>query len=245
MQTNIVYAEPNNAKFVEGVRRRIQGAGLGELLIAILISAVFGGFIYTSVASSQQTTAILKEGVETTARITNLYTTTSSGRSRTTYYHVAYEYFVDGTRYQSDETVSLTSYNQLEIGMPFNVRYLASNPQQVRFSRNDPGINIGVVLLPSVFIVVMLAGPLYREWQSRRYSQRGQLIDGRLIEANGKRAGRSGYKVTYEYRFRSPLGVELTGKRGVIRNDMRKQPMPAPESPVKVLYIDDKKHRML
>jgi hypothetical protein len=245
-QSSVVYAEPYNQRFVDGTRRFIKGASWADWLIAALFAPLFAFLVVSDVQAALLWQRVLSEGLETEAQIINLYTSTGGGRSRTTYYHVVYDYVVASSRYEKDETVSSASYNAFAIGDMVDVFYLRENPREARLSASLQGIDIpwGVPVYAGLFLLVA-GNPSIREWQRRRYSQQGQLLNGTLITAGGRNAGRSGFQVTYQYRVRSPLGVDLIGKRTVQRNDLRKQPMPENGSPVKVLYIDDQHHRLL
>ncbi len=238
----IVYAETDNQFFVDGTRRFIKGASFWEWVGAIILSLVFGVVAAFFVNEALLTRDILSNGIETNAHIVNQRVV--SGRSPS--YFVLYEYDVDGGIYQYEESVNRDHYSLLPLGTRVTVRYVASNPENARLSG---AFQWGTSLEPSLLllgglILLIIGIPIYKQWQSFRFSRRGQLIDGTLIGSHGLYEPQ-GYSVRFKYTFVSPLGLTVKGKRTVKRRDLRRQSLPKSGRSVKVMYINDKSHRML
>ncbi len=243
--TEIVYAEPTNAAFVEGTRRRIQGATSVDWSAALIVTALFGLLFYIQFREIWTEQAIIAKGSETTAQIID-HGIRNSGR--TTNHFVTMQYDVNGTPYESEEWVDSADYEALDVGSTVPILYLADSPNDARlageYQREPPSPDIWYWVF-GVSIVATYAGAFWKERQSYRYTRLGKMCNGELIAAEGRKVYRRGFVVAYRYKFRSPEGKDLSGRREVTREDLRDALFPAAGSPVKVLYIDDKHHRML
>jgi len=102
-------------------------------------------------------------------------------------------------------------------------------------------------LTAALALIALAAAILWigrKEWASIRFSTRGTLLDGVLDRVEVWDIPRNGRRVNYAYSFYAPDGRKITGTRAVFRNDTGVFAYPT-GSPVKVLYIDDRSHRML
>lgn len=83
----------------------------------------------------------------------------------------------------------------------------------------------------------------------RALQETHQLVQGKLVDCSGStEAGlgiQSGFYVYTDYRFYSPTGKTLTGQQKKRRDDLHKQALPTPGTPVRVLYADDDAYVML
>lgn len=237
-----IYAEPENLAYVQR-RARIRGVTPLDTLVLLGAVIICVGLVIAAVNADNFAHALVTDGVEVEAEIIDQRT--HSSRSFTDYF-VVYRYKADGVMYERDEEVDRERYNALTIGSPVTIRYLRSDPATARIFEEPPLAWSGFNLLCATFFIVPLTFIYFRKRRrSQEYSRQGVLLDGRLTSVYATELEQLGYQVTFYYQFRSPRGVELSGKRTVKRNDLRDQQLPLYDSPVKVLYIDDEQHRML
>jgi len=263
----VVYAQPFNRGFVEGKRRRIKGASGRDWIFGFVVGIPMILFLWYFLSQAQTASTVTARGIEVHAVIAER-TYHSHTRGSGYDYYVSYAYIVNGQTHRSREKVSSDLYYGLQIGAEVTVRYLPEDPGVARLSGRfaassplDSAFWWFLFLLIAVVLIIVV-----QEWDSLRYSARGQVIDGTLDRVTVTR-WRGNREATFEYHFRSPSGTKLTGRTSARRNDLevstppkrsaRKlletmhtdldggNPLPQRGSPVKVLYIDDKYHRML
>ncbi len=241
----IVYAEPTNAAFVGGTRRRIQGASSADWNAALIVTALFGLLFYIQFREIWTEQAIFADGSAATAQIID-HAIRNSGR--TTNHFVTIQYDVNGTPYESEEWVDSVDYEALAIGLTVPILYLADSPNDVQlagaYQSPPPSAEIWYWVF-AISLIANYSGVGWKERQSYRYSRLGKLCNGELIAAEGRKVYKRGFVVTYRYKFQSPEGKTLSGRRELTREDLRSASLPAAGSPVKVLYIDVRTHRML
>lgn len=240
-----IYAEPENRTYVHR-RARIGGVTPLDTLVLLGAIVIFVGLVIAAVNADNFTNALMTDGVEVEAEIIDQRREESGSRRSHTDYFVVYRYQADGVTYERDEKVDRERYNALTIGSAVTIRYLRSDPATARIFEEPPVGSTAFNLLCATFFIVPLTFIYFRKRRrSQEYSRQGVLLDGRLTSVYATELEQVGYQVTFYYLFLSPRGVELSGKRTVKRNDLRDQPLPLYDSPMKVLYIDDEQHRML
>lgn len=248
--TNIVFAEPKNAKLLTGEKRRIGSSFIMIILALIGISgAVIAGYMWYTFYANHQ--AILTEGKQVRGVIVDGFAETSRSFYviETTRYRVTYRYQVGGQNYEMAQDIDAAIYDQLRLQSPVTVAYLPANPAVAELAGDfadttefrNAMLTLGAVTIGAALIAAYF---LFVDARNRRLSSQGQMLDGVLTSANGQYS-RRGLNITFNYQFRSPHGDTLKGARTVQRNDLRKQSLPTGGSPVKVLYVNDKLHRIL
>ncbi|MFW5696186.1 MAG: hypothetical protein ACOCXR_00205 [Phototrophicaceae bacterium] len=106
-----------------------------------------------------------------------------------------------------------------------------------------------LITLVALSVDAILIGAVYwylRRWRLRRA---GRLIPGAVIEAHGDvRPGPQGseFIITVFYRFNRPdTGAEVRNVIAQKRNDLVDEPLPAPGTPVRVLYLNPRNYRAM
>jgi hypothetical protein len=80
----------------------------------------------------------------------------------------------------------------------------------------------------------------------RTLSKRGQQIEGEITRCSSFGDSESDFKVEVGFGFRSPqTGTWIKGKDSKKRKDLWGKPLPAPGTPVHVLYLDDENYVVL
>jgi len=187
-----------------------------------------------------------QNGVNTQAVVSGESQT--SGKSTT--YYVYFSYSVNGQSYNTRQSVQYGTYLNLGQGSPVAIRYLPDDPTQARLSgasADESTITLDFIILAVGVLTVVIS--LY--WlnihmqRTRRLVAGGQLIDGEVVEAHVSRS-KSSYSLKLTYGFTSPAsGQALTRSESAGRNDLRNNTAPAPNTPVKVLFLDDNTYRVL
>ncbi|MBN8640032.1 MAG: DUF3592 domain-containing protein [Anaerolineae bacterium] len=241
--TEIVYAEPTNAAFVAGTRRRIQGATFVQWGLTLIFTVLFAVPLYAQLRETWNEQAFRADGRLTTGRIIGLSSIRGTER-----HFVTYRYNVNGRIYEAHEEVTSTGYSNLRTGTDVRVLYVADSPDVARLAEiyRAPAVTTEKRWWAFGFgAIIFFLAVLWKEFQSYRYSRLGKLCSGELIAAEGRKVVRLGFVVTFRYKFQSPEGKTVSGGFEMRREDLRDAPLPAAGSPVQVLYIDDKQHRML
>ncbi len=247
---NVFLADKKNAGLLTGDKKRI-GSSIVMMALALIFIAVcvVGAYAAYDRYTTHQT--IVNNGKEARAVITDGFeqTTRRYVVIEETRYNVTYRYTVNGVTYEVSQDIGADLFNNLFLDDRVTVAYVQGNPNLVELSgqfRDDTQYNNGMILFVAILVVALFTAAyfLFKDARNRRLSSQGQMLDGQLMSASGQYY-RGTLNVTFNYAFRSPLGVDLRGKRTVARNDLKKQPIPSTGTLVKVLYVNDKLHRLL
>lgn len=236
-----VYAEPRNRAFVEGTRPRIHGTTLVQWGLTLIFTVLFAVPFYAQLRETWNEQALRADGRSTTGRIIGLAT---SGE----HHFVTFRYNVNGRTYEAQNEVVSTGYRNLRTGTDVRVLYVADSSDVARLAESYRAPAVTTENRWWVFgfgAIIFFLAAFWKEFQSYRYSRLGKLCSGELISVEGRKVVRIGFVVTFRYKFQSPEGKTVSGEFEMRREDLRDAPLPAAGSPVKVLYIDDKQHRML
>ncbi|MBN8592573.1 MAG: hypothetical protein J0M33_12485 [Anaerolineae bacterium] len=164
-------------------------------------------------------------------------------------HYITYSFQPDPTSdqvYSRESWVSSSYYGNAVLNKVVEVRYLPDNPEVSELVAYPRASRFPVYL-----IVIMILSGLSLVWvmfrakaRRDRFSNEGQVIRGELLEFKGH-MDRSNYLVKTRYRFRSPVGSYIEGKYDSEQNRLKDTVPPASGTPVAVLYVDDKLHRLL
>lgn len=131
-------------------------------------------------------------------------------------------------------------YYDHQLGDYVLVRYLQQDPTKVTSKWH----RYWVYQLVSAYAVVaflLCLQFLYlvpRKRQLRQeYIENGQIIPGYVVSCTGEEDSDDNYMVTLHYGFAAPHGERCQGNISQIRNDLKKQILPTPSSPVAVIYL--------
>ncbi|HEX2905801.1 MAG TPA: hypothetical protein VHO69_03000 [Phototrophicaceae bacterium] len=172
---------------------------------------------------------------------------------------LAYTYTIAGKTYPSRSSLQSKQghCSDYPIGMELKARYLDTiSPEVVvtdeRVAQTTAEkIGVMVIAIPVMLFcdagaVLLTLSIIYHPINKRRYERllkHGLLLEGEIVQIRGHR--KSGYFVTVRYRFCVPDDRVLWGKQSHEREDLRKQELPPPGTPVKVYYADQHAYVML
>jgi hypothetical protein len=123
------------------------------------------------------------------------------------------------------------------------------NPESPeRLTRPDQITRWMMLLTPVAFAVLLtFSCILLRRKQRReeRLTREGRLLEGQVISCAASHSSETGHSVELRYSFLAPDGRHVEGKRSERRDDLKDAQLPAPGTPVAVLYADEKLHQVL
>jgi hypothetical protein len=174
---------------------------------------------------------------------------------------LAYTYEVDNVRYEGQHFVARRSMScaQFPLNSVLAAQYLLDRPSQSQitepFANREPWealLMYGAFLVATIFFTLAgIAAPLnmigyvLARRRYRRLIKSGTLLTGKIVQANGEvRGARHVFCVTITYAFQTPGGRWLKGTQTRQREDLRDNP-PACDTPVRILYADDRAYAML
>jgi hypothetical protein len=241
---------PRNDKFLRGQARYPAIASRSQFLLIgvfVLIGGVFLGFAIRDLISDLrlQQAGQTAQGMVISRRI--------SGSKNPSYY-ISYRFPDQSTSsyYIREQQVSRDSYNRHPEKTSVSVAYLRDDPTASRLTGPDTDTSSrdGLLffgLLWTGLTGVVLFFMLRSVMQDRWLAQHGEIIEGQLVNCSGRMTGGKGsyYKLSVDYQFCTPDGRIMFGKQNASRNDLRRTVLPATNTPVAVLYVDEKHYKLL
>jgi hypothetical protein len=97
----------------------------------------------------------------------------------------------------------------------------------------------------NLFVWAIVIGMLAKVRRTRRLEQFGRLLKGAVVDCKGTTDSDGDHTVTLRYTFSSPANRKMLGTERHTRNDLKRARLPAPGTPLAVLYADDKCHLAL
>jgi len=239
---------PNNRAFVEGAAHTppLDGNGgcwfIWTMLFALwMVPFMLFGLPFLALVSN-----LSQRGVATQAIVISEHEVSS----RSTAHYVLLRYTVSGQSYTTEQEVSDHTYQALAIGDDITIRYLPDDPRQARLSGANTDnsaltANISDVMMIALSLligIILCANAMRRD---RQLTANGRIINGRLVDVKLTHS-KSGYNLTLQYSFTSPVtGQSVIKSESISRVDLKKNSAPAAQTPVKVLFLNDKNYRLL
>jgi hypothetical protein len=172
-----------------------------------------------------------------------------------------YTYEVDKVRYEGQHFVARRSMScaQFPLNSVLAAQYLPDRPSQSRITEplanREPWealLMYGAFLAATIyFTLAVIAAPLnmisyvLARRRYRRLIKSGALLTGKIVQATGEvRGARRVFCLTITYAFQTPGGRWLKGRQTRQREDLRDN-LPACDTPVHILYADDRAYVML
>jgi hypothetical protein len=123
----------------------------------------------------------------------------------------------------------------------FMILMAISDPSNPRLRQ---GFYVG--LLPLIGGVLMVILYIQKKLEIRLLSSHGNIVLGRIAKSRVRNAKLGGFFTHIDYYFTLPTGKLITGKQYQSRRDIRSvDKLPPPETPIAVVYVNDKVYRAL
>jgi hypothetical protein len=226
------------------------GATYLILVIGVLLSGIMA---VLAILDWMDWAALRNTGAVTEATIIGRRIDTSG---EGTAYYISYTYQhipTDGDPrdYQSEERVNSVTYDSAEQGRRVAALYTPDDPERVTIDvrLEPPWIQtVGTLFSVGIFIVVpalVIAHDQRHTQVAQRLRESSSMLPGEVVTCTGNAAD-DDYYVRLTYRFQSPAsGKTLQQAQRLQRDDMGDESLPAPGTPVVVLYRDDKTFQVL
>jgi hypothetical protein len=253
---------PENQKFLAGETRRLPGTpGLVHFLIPVLLAAVALGCFWWGRREWDRVQSFRRNGVTAQATVVGRRVSTSSGvpdvetgmMSSDDDYLVKYRFeaLAPGGRraVEREASVSRQDYDRWRPGAVVAVTYDPADPSFSRMQgEGEPRphgfpVLAGTALLGGSALLGLFV--LATWWRNRRLTRDGAKLEGRVVSCTRKEQKDGGVTLELEYRFVSPSGRVLVGTATTSRRAGAEPTLPAPESPVVVLYCSDRVYQLL
>jgi len=263
--------DPHNHSILKGERRSWKGILLTHKSVAFLALSLlccvyaFGQGIAQSLAYRQ----LSESGAITQGEITSRQRDAMTGRTFAAKYFVTFRYrpLEQNITFTNEQMVDKTTFDRLVEGTRVEVHYVTANPtiatlvgleQAAAF--NSAAYFLAIFgLLGLLLTTIFLVPGLVALWKVETLMRRGRLLPGQVLACrryitaastslNPRVYGsalQGKFFIELSYRFRAPTGQEIRATMRRERNDLRTSRLPGFGTPVKVLYLDDKRYAVL
>jgi len=189
-------------------------------------------------------------------------------RDDSTSYYITYSFSVDGKNFTKESQVKEETYMRLSQSKykndePLTVKYYSSNPEISAIDKPSIFFVLFLLLFSLIwngFVYGIIFFVFYKKRKIDNLSKYGKIIDGKLISCKGY-LGENDFYIKGTYNFSSPVTRQLVQGEfnNITRNDLKPEKigfmksikgdlnenMPEPDTPVKILYVDDKTFEIL
>jgi len=151
--------------------------------------------------------------------------------------------------FEREASVPEEDYQKLKPGSRVNIVYDHRNPSHSRLegepdSPNPAVLFSGGCMLSGLGVLGFIAAAICRR-RNRNLCREGQKINGRVMNCESTDQEGGGLHLELKYSFVSPSGREITDTATASRNDLTKETLPVPHTPLMVFYLNDKVYRLL
>ncbi|WP_110517129.1 DUF3592 domain-containing protein [Herpetosiphon llansteffanensis] len=242
---------PKNAAVVTRQKPYGSGTFVGFMLLFsipfLLVGCIALGFLLRDIGATQA----LINGDDTQATITKLRV---EDHGDDTSYFVDYRFDApingDSRTVESSHIINQETYNTLSEGATVIVRYDPANPAVSKLSAlvnwNNVLIQLAFAVMFSLFGGLALIFFVIRPWRlTKALRARGQMLPGQIINASAEKDGDGDWNLEVKYYFVSPHGVGITKTQSAIRNDLRNTAPPPANTPIVVMFADERNFTLL
>jgi hypothetical protein len=271
LPANLFLLDPDNSDFVRGSRNPFRLFTRTRVIVLCILFSVLIPLLILAQAVGQLATDFQLNGSSATAQgqVTDVRSAAVAvGRTQLNYY-VTYQFQAldSAIVYTNEQLVGKDLFARLNEGSPVQVSYVPGNPALSRLagtSADDTARRSNMMLLWigligtlcalgfAIFQIAILRSDLHLK-------RAGRLLLGHVNHATGKLRAttraydsnnfgaplRGNYLVEVYYRFRTPTNHEIRQRESRKRNDLIKVGLPGPDTPLAILYVDDKHYKLL
>lgn len=244
----------SNAKFVQGERKTLATRHTGNLVLAVLFLVLCVGLTAFFTLELSKLNRLEASGATTTGSVSAHYKEVNTRTNETTGYLLDYTYSAVGTDgkrgffTKDKQRVSEATYRKYLDRDPIPVRYLLDDPNTAfvvgePLDTTSPLVGVGLFGLGILVSLLWILGVWRGMGRDRRLASEGQILQGELVKMTG-RGGRGVIYLNINYAFKTPTGAQISGKQSETHRG-RQYMVPPPGTPLAVLYVDEKLHKVL
>ncbi|HLY28427.1 MAG TPA: DUF3592 domain-containing protein [Aggregatilineales bacterium] len=271
LPANLFLLDPDNSDFLYGTKSQFRLFTRTRVILLCVFFSVFVPTLILAQALNELKTDFLlaASSVTTHGEVLNLRSTaTTVGRTQLTY-RVTYQFQANDSSpvFTSEQIVGKDVFGRLREGLPVEVSFVPDNPTLSRLAgmntddtaRQSNLMLFGIGLVGTLCTLVLAAFQIAALRNDQHLKMSGRLLLGHVNHATGRlkatsrafdpkhygAALRGNYFVEVYYRFRTPTNHEIRQRESRKRNDLLNAELPGPDTPLAVLYIDDKHYKLL
>ncbi len=243
---------PQNRAFLVGETKRLAGYPRTAWLIGLLLLfTLFASlFLFVTLPDWQHTSELDQHGQIVEARVESRRTTEDREGSRTYYVTYSFQISETGRYYAREQRVTRETYDRLDEAAPVKVRYLPENPDRSALD-DDPAEfrsrTVAAVLtaVAAVAVLIRLVVIFVRRQRHDVLVRRGRVLHGEVVHFGARTDTDGRFHVDLRYRVVTPSGRAIIEQAHRRADELRCCPRPAPGDPVAVLYLSDRRYRLL
>lgn len=247
--SDIFLLHADNAAYFEGSNSRpasLSNRGCSFCLLVLMLLLLIGiAMVGGAYIQYQEFLRLRQVGVVTDGQMIERRYSTSD--DSTTYY-LTYRFQAAEKTYTREQSVKKGRYNRFERGGHLEILYDPQNPHlsRIQGTNNPPTF---FMLFGVGWMIVMLgvfAGFIHGYRQNNKLCKEGFIVYGQIEQIKGQKDSDGDLQITLEYRFISPQsGQTIRKKDKRQRNDLKDWPLPMPETPVAIMYLNDNHFSLL
>jgi len=243
---------PQNRAFLVGEAKHLAGYPraawmIGLLLLFTLLASLF---LFVTLPDWQTTSDLDKNGAIVEARVESRRVTEDREGTRTYYVTYSFRSGESGQWYTCEQRVTRETYDRLAEDTTVKVRYLPENPDRSALD-DDPAelrsLTVAAVLTAVAAIAVLL-GLIVTFLRRHRHDllvRRGRVLPGEVVQFSTRNDTDGHFHVDLRCRVVPPSGRAMIVQAHRRADELRCCPRPAPGDPVAVLYLNDRRYRLL
>jgi hypothetical protein len=220
---------------------------IGLVLLFTLLTSIV---LFITLPDWLHTSDLDKHGQSVEARVKSRRFTEDREGNRTYYVTYSFQVSDSGRCYGREQRVTRATYDRLDEASPVKVRYLPANPDRSALD-DDPAelrsrmIAAALTAFAASAVLLALARIVLRRRRDDVLVQRGRVLSGEMVHFGTRSDAEGHFHVEVRYRVVTPSGRALVEQAHRRADDLRCCPQPEPGDPVAVLYVSDRRYRLL
>ncbi len=246
---DVFFFDKGNRDFAAAKKKRLNTQANGCLFLFFIPFVIIGiGAIVMLILSLRDWQTLNTRGVTTQGTFIEKFSHADSDNDTT--YTARYQFMLGDDVYSNNQDVSREFYNRVETGVRVDILYDPFNPGlSVLDGYNELGASMFFFIFGCIWNAVtwpLVIGFASMGLRDRRLSREGRVLNGYVLSSSGQSDSDNDFHLKIEYTFRSPENNQPVIKsESRMRNDLKRAPLPAANTPVIVVYRNAQHFKML
>jgi Protein of unknown function (DUF3592) len=271
LMPDVFFLDPGNSILSADstVVAHVPNAGLGIIALLLVTMLLFGFLMILGVSVLGSEAQLDSSDTTVQGMVVSHRFRTVSSMNQGVLHYVTYLYSVAGqeTTYTKEQYVTESTFNDLTDGDVVMVKYLQTDPTVAELSGPDSTNGLtqnGYFMtvfgaLGGLAALVFLVSRVWQFWRDDTLIRKGRLLMGEVVKCqgtlnvtktslDGKGYGsplRGTYLIELSYVFHTPEGKEVEATAKSRRNDLIDQRLPELGTPVAILYLNERRYKVL